>query len=1147
MDEATRLARRALLVQEDPALREELSGWFAALGEPGIAAATLRPLTHEIDRVSAARLLTRIGVLLGRAGDAGGAADALFDAAREDPSDPVAPELQAGIGAWSPEAVSAERAAEGYLEGFRRREAQSDRAAAFEDLLRAFEMAPGEPLPAERLAGALAMRGRTGAADEVLREHARASGDRGRAVHLRRMREASAAQDFTRAIGAGFDARLDAECDREQVLPNDSGRVRFDQLLEAVGLFELVAARLELLSEDLTGAEQAYARATLARVYAGPLASPARALEAWAEALVADPDNQEARGALRSELAAGDPTPFVDALLRGAGSAAPEQQRSLLAELAEVAAQRLNDPGLAAWAARRALDIEMDANLNALAERIEPLAREHRAGLEAARTASASARTDADRLEALRQQARFLHGCPDEADEHARVLDEILKLSPDERAALRSLERLLARTGRYAELEALTRRLLPTATGAEQDRLLLALSFSRRRAGDLDEALTVLTPLVDDPGAHPAAWAFTVVLASQRGEEPLRARALLRMSATLGAPLRSMLASVAAESFLSAGDVESARAAAEQACNTDPSQARPVGVLASVSLQRSPDRSVADALERAMGFIVPRAPLCEALGVAHEALGEPVLALVWTQRWLSLRPGDPGAIRTLLGRVTESGDATRIGDALSWLLSQPQPLHDLAPALGAALLRLAELDHTRGAAMARRALDVLGPKAPELRDTVLSVADSVGEPGLGIAVLERVLAAGVGAEERVELLLDVAARRRSVGDADGAARALSRAILEGAAPRRILEELAEALPARSSDGELSLIEARAEALARLPDAGPETAARAFRELGAARWDLASDHEGAIQAWERAAMLDPERGPLRFARDMVAFAGHLEALTHIQALAERQSSEADSARVLGFAASVALSAGEAQTALEIAARSLELDPAHADVLAVAERAATADDSGLLDRIYHRLANAALGCYGERAVHYRAARQFERRGDVELALGHAISAFEAVPAEGVTFVLMGRLAERAGRSSQVVRALERVAESATDSALRAAWLSRASVLGGHDEESVRLRVDVLLRAIAVKPDSVLVRSLGTSDRSPVATVLRVQGDRGVALHARDGSALASGVGPRWRAGGRHAGSGGARSRMPQARHRGGLARSALRRRR
>ena len=41
---ATRHARRSLLIAEDPVLREELAGWFASLGEPSLAAMTLRPL-----------------------------------------------------------------------------------------------------------------------------------------------------------------------------------------------------------------------------------------------------------------------------------------------------------------------------------------------------------------------------------------------------------------------------------------------------------------------------------------------------------------------------------------------------------------------------------------------------------------------------------------------------------------------------------------------------------------------------------------------------------------------------------------------------------------------------------------------------------------------------------------------------------------------------------------------------------------------------------------------------------------------------------------------------------------------------------------------------------------------------------------------
>src|SRR5689334_5464369 len=44
LDAATRFARRALLLGEEPLLREELSAWFTGLGEPLLAGATLRPL-----------------------------------------------------------------------------------------------------------------------------------------------------------------------------------------------------------------------------------------------------------------------------------------------------------------------------------------------------------------------------------------------------------------------------------------------------------------------------------------------------------------------------------------------------------------------------------------------------------------------------------------------------------------------------------------------------------------------------------------------------------------------------------------------------------------------------------------------------------------------------------------------------------------------------------------------------------------------------------------------------------------------------------------------------------------------------------------------------------------------------------------------
>ncbi|MET0794435.1 MAG: hypothetical protein ABW061_23135, partial [Polyangiaceae bacterium] len=82
---ATRYARRSLLLGEDPVLREELAGWFASLGEPSLAAITLRPLLGGKQGSDAAALHLRLAVLLGRAGDAEGQREVLTQAAAESP------------------------------------------------------------------------------------------------------------------------------------------------------------------------------------------------------------------------------------------------------------------------------------------------------------------------------------------------------------------------------------------------------------------------------------------------------------------------------------------------------------------------------------------------------------------------------------------------------------------------------------------------------------------------------------------------------------------------------------------------------------------------------------------------------------------------------------------------------------------------------------------------------------------------------------------------------------------------------------------------------------------------------------------------------------------------------------------------------
>ena len=206
------------------------------------------------------------------------------------------------------------------------------------------------------------------------------------------------------------------------------------------------------------------------------------------------------------------------------------------------------------------------------------------------------------------------------------------------------------------------------------------------------------------------------------------------------------------------------------------------------------------------------------------------------------------------------------------------------------------------------------------------------------------------------------------------------------------------------------------------------------------------------------------------------------------LAARRPKAKDTARVLAMASTVALSASKLEDAFRVACQALELDPSRTDVLAVAERSAGDAQLPALEKLYQELSHAALGVYGERAVHYRAARQLEKRGVTDLALAHAVRAFEAVPSEGAPFVIMARLAERSAQSAEVVRAIERVALKHPTPEARAGWLRRAALFAGSSDEGKRQRVEVLLRALAVRPSVDLVQALSDALRSAPAELDR-----------------------------------------------------------
>lgn len=1089
LDHALRLARRALVIEEDAALREELAGWFASLGEAAIAAFTLQAGDEGRVEPSAAGL-SRRALLLARAGDLSGAIELLDHAAELAPEDPAPHELIGVIATWDASSAGLARAASAYLAAFERRDERGERAPALENLLRAFEVMPEDVLAAERLSAVLASRGRLAAADEVKRQHALAAPQRARHVHLRRMHDAIAEGDWVRALGAGFDAGLDGALDPEAAAwvlePNvPPGKTPgFDVVLYRLGLLELVAARLELSADVVPDEERARIKLGLGRLYAGLLANPERAYEAFADALLFDPASEAALAALEAHAeTTRDPLPLLEALIRVlelSGSSASDGLRRCAATLWRWAEHRTADPQLALWAIEqlhaRGSD---DPELGPAAQRLRPRAElQHEALLRA--RAALTASSGSFRVEPLRRLSSLLRGRPQDYDEQLAVVRELANRCPEERSWELQLERLLVRRGEWDELDQLlARREQSALTAHERSRARLALAVLRWRRGDGGSALELLATALDESesvGAAVPAW--LLCFAAGLGEQQARGLALVRLSAPLPASLRAMLLGIASEARLAAGQPEEAFELADRACRIDPSLSRPIAERARAALARGRPGEV-EPLERAMASVLARAELCRALAAAHELGEAPALSLAWTQRWVALKPGDRSAAAALLDRAATYGDATRIADTLGWLFSQPLPVQDFGPAVARALGRLAELDPSRAAALGRRALDTLGPRLPVLREALLDIAERAGDRGLAVAVLERWAAISADSSQP-DSWLALARQRLLAGDRDGAARTLLRALASGAAPEQV-EPLAKELgDVHGSDGLISVLELRAA----LPSPSTAERARLLRELGAARWDLAGDPNAAFEAWRRAAELDPERGLERLVCDLQAFGGFAAVEERLVPLAESQREPARAARLLSAVAAAALQSGQPERARHHARRALDLDLSRADALAVIERVTPPTALDELDAVYQRIAEAALGRYGQRALHYRAARQFERRGELGRALRHAIAAFEAVPAEGVAFVMMARLADRTGETREVIQALELVSSRARDPAARAAWLRRAALFTDDSASGKQQRFEVLLRAAAVRPDVDTVRTLGEALKALVA---------------------------------------------------------------
>ncbi len=1071
---AARVLRHALAIEDDAQLRAELSRLLLSIGEHALAATEHKALLEGRAGPAAATDWLRVGEWFVRAGEARAASEALQRGALLDPQSPLCHEVLGSIAWWAPDEVGNEAASSAMQEAARRRALARDGEGALEDWLRAVEIAPASVAAAEGAAELLRARGRGLAAVEVLRANAAAQPDPADA-HARLARAALSEGDLCGALGAAFDGRLDAVDAPEVAL--------FDEVLSRVSLHEWLAHRLELRAEAATGRRRAALFVDLARVCEGPLADPGRALAALGDAVVADPADQPCVAALRALASRQhDVGAYVEALLCVASSSDGDTRVQALLELAEVAVDSIGDPCLESYAVEgleRAGAIEPDAargRLEALTARRRPAD----AALEVARRDLQGA-LGPDRQEPLRRLVNALRWRPGDVVELAAALEELATLAPDDAGSRAWLARVATRAGAGDRLRRCHEARLSSSSRVEASEARMALATMRRREGDPVGALGEARALVSEAGHSRGVASFLLALAAATGDDACASEVLAQLAVSLPPTLRSVALSAASERLARVGDGRAA-SVAMAARGADPTSPRALAAHVA-ALPEAADRSGVAALERASAMLRPGASLALRASVWLARAGEPLLSLAWARQAASLRPADAEAATRVLEAAAEV-DAARLNEAIAWATSVPAPSALVAPALAAALRRLAALDPPAASLAARRALDVLGPRDPALLEAAVEIAQASGDPGLVASFLERAAAVG---EASGHLLLRASRARAEAGDPVGAARALSRAAKQGAPGDEVLT-LADAIDESASDSRLALCEARADACVALDR--PADAWAHLRALGAMRWDLAGDTPAALRAWVRAVEVGPLEAPARFVADVLAFAGAARGAHELERLAAPRRAARGGGLVLSLAASVAAAGRLRDEAYRLGHEAISRDPSRAEALAIVESSAQPADAPALAELFDSMASAAKGAFGRRAVRYRGARALERLGAFDLALSQAAMAFEEVPTLGTPYVLLVRLVERAGDAGPAVAALGRVAEREGDISERAAWLHRAAELAGKSADGARARVEVLLRALHVLPDrqtvAAVAQSLAALGREPGESV-------------------------------------------------------------
>jgi tetratricopeptide (TPR) repeat protein len=636
-----------------------------------------------------------------------------------------------------------------------------------------------------------------------------------------------------------------------------------------------------------------------------------------------------------------------------------------------------------------------------------------------------------------------------------------------------SVKRVGQALGRGDMLNALSAALEHTTFASEQGQQFDAL----HPLSSDERVLAWLQTRSDDGGA-----AFEALrVAATKPDRAERAEGLEACSRELTGDARALLLTFAAEARAAAGEDERAVAMIRRARTIAPWVTRAHSALFGLRSERT---TIPD-LEGALGYLPATSKLHEQLAQRWSEAGEHDLALAHRRRVVDLRPGALSPLVALLETANTSRDIKTIVAAVTQVLESPRPWRDLAPALAQSLATLHELDPRTCLDVAGQLMSTIGPGRDELYDCIRRIAAAAEDGVLDLATtLGHAIGDEIDDEERAAIYLESADLSLSYGDVEAAAVHVSRAAAHSGrledllgAIERVRSAIGALDPPARSDARISLLRAAAWAAEQqdLP-----TSVAAWRKLGAARWDLADDLIGAEEAFFVACSIDPETGPYRYARDLGTRLGSEAAVPRIVERAVNAEHEGSHpklvARLYAAGAMVAAEAGMVEAAMDAAVAAVRTDPSRADAVAIVESLAEGD-SGMqaLNFVYDTLADAALGKYGFRAAHYRAARQLEKHAALDDALRHAISAFEAVPSVGASYAMLLRLAARAGNEAAAVGALT-TASAAMPIEGQVAWLVRAAEVAAKSGVESELQLELLLKAFSLAPSAELVDRLG-----------------------------------------------------------------------